>query len=184
MNVGVVSYRYAKALLKFVQETGTGKEVYSQVMVLVRRMSQVEQFRYVLESREDVPLERKLELMSAAAEAPLLPEIVRFINLVSSKGRIDMLSRMLNSFLEQYREANNMKTGSLVTAVPADGLKERLEEMFSSRTGSAVTLSEEVDPEIIGGFVLKLGDCMLDASVEGRLRRIRDGLVDNNNRIV
>ena len=63
MNVGVVSYRYAKALLKFVQETGTGKEVYSQVMVLVRRMSRVEQFRYVMESRDDVPLARKLELM-------------------------------------------------------------------------------------------------------------------------
>ena len=184
MNAGVVSYRYAKALLKFVQETGSGNDVYSQILMLVEQMSASEHFREVLENRADVSLEKKLDLMSAAAEAPLLQETVRFVRLVHERRRLDLLSRMFQSFVEQYREQNNIRTGSLVTAVPVDGLKERLEDLLSRRTGAVVILSEDVNPDLIGGFVLRSGDYVMDASVQGRLRAIRDGLIENNNRIV
>lgn len=184
MNVGVVAYRYGKALLKYVQENGSGEKVYSQALQLVGRMSSVEQLRDVLENRDDVSLDRKVKLLEAALEYPLEPELLRFVHLVYDRRRLDLISRMLHSFIDQYRESNNIRTGHLVTAIPADGLKRRLESIFSEKTGAEVSLSEDVDPDIMGGFIFDLGDFRLDASVESRLRKIRDGLIEKNNRIV
>ncbi len=184
MNTGVVAYRYGKALLKYVQERGTGEDVCRQVLLLVCRMSSYEQLRHILENRDDVSLQHKKDLMSAAVEEPLAPELASFADLVHRQGRMPYLSRMLNSFVTQYREVNSIIVGRLTTAVPVEGLKERLEDMFSGKTGASVQLDATVDEDIIGGFVLELDGCRLDASVEGRLRRIRNELIEKNNRIV
>ena len=184
MNTGVVAYRYGKALLKYVQERGTGEIVYRQVLSLVQRMSSYEQLKHILENRDDVPQQQKKELMAAAVEETLAPELASFADLVHSQGRMNFLFRMLNSFITQYREANGIIVGRLTTAVPVEGLKEKLEKIFSGRTGASVRLVEDVDEDIIGGFVLELDGCRLDASVEGRLRKIRDELIEKNNRIV
>ena len=59
MNTGIVAYRYGKALLKYVQERGTGEIVYRQVLLLVQRMSSYEQLKHILENRDDVPQQQK-----------------------------------------------------------------------------------------------------------------------------
>lgn len=184
MNVGVVAYRYGKALLKYVQEGDGGENAYRQSLTLVQRMTSYEQLRHILENRDDVSLPKKKELMSAAVGEPLLPEIDAFADLVRRQGRMPFLFRILNSFILQYREYNGIITGRLTTAVHAEGLKERLEAILCERTGSSVRLEENVDGSIIGGFVLELGGSRLDASVEGKLRKIRNGLIEKNNRIV
>ena len=77
-----------------------------------------------------------------------------------------------------------MKLGTLVTALPADGLKEKMEALFRQRTGADVQLEMKVDPEILGGFIFELDDLRLDASVASRFREIRRQLIEKNNRIV
>ena len=88
------------------------------------------------------------------------------------------------SFADQYREYRNIRQGSLVTAVHHDALVARLEEIMSNSTGAKVSLVEKVDDSLIGGFVLQVGDLCMDASVAGQFRKIRNALVDNDNRII
>ena len=88
MNTGVVAYRYGKALLKYVQERGTGEMVYRQVLLLVQRMSSYEQLKHILENRDDVPQQQKKELMAAAVEETLAPELASFADLVHSQGPV------------------------------------------------------------------------------------------------
>jgi F-type H+-transporting ATPase subunit delta len=64
------------------------------------------------------------------------------------------------------------------------GLKERLQSILSESTGATVLLEEEINPDILGGFVFELDGNRMDASVEGQLAKIRRQLVHNNNRIV
>ena len=71
-----------------------------------------------------------------------------------------------------------------MTAAPVAGLKDRLQAALSEKTGVSVILEEDVDPEILGGFVLSIDDLRMDASVEGQFRLLRRELIDNNNRIV
>ena len=107
-----------------------------------------------------------------------------FVGLVISRRRTEFFHRMLYSFLSQYREFYNIKVGRLMTALPAEGLKERMEELFHARTGAEVHLDVKVNPEILGGFVFELDDWKLDASVATQIRKISRRLIDNNNRIV
>ncbi len=184
MNAGIVASRYAKALLKFVQETGNGEKVYTQVGVLVFRMYEVMQLRDYIQKHHEIDAAKKLQLLEAALGEPLAMEICRFVNLVIARRRDEFLLRMLLSFLIFYREAHNIKVGRLITALPTEGLKERMEQLFHEKTGAEVRLEQKIDPEILGGFVFELDDWRMDASVAGQFRKIKAKLIDNTNRIV
>ncbi len=184
MNAGIVASRYAKALLKFVQETGNGDKVYAQAGVLVLRMEEVPQLKDYIQNHGELGLEKKLQLLEASLGEPLAMELGRFMSLVVQRRRTDYFLRMLYSFISQYRDAYNIKVGRLVTALPAEGLRERMEKLFHEATGAEVHFEMKVNPDILGGFIFELGDWRLDASVEGRFRAIRRQLIENNTRIV
>ena len=184
MNTGPIAHRYAKALMKYVQEAGAGEKLYSQACVLVLRMQDLRQLADAIEKHPEVSLERKLEIIESALGEPMVEELRRFVVLVYEHKRIEHFERMLYSFIEQYRSANGIMVGKLVTAAPVVGLKERLQTALSEKIGVSVLLEEGVNPEILGGFVLNIDDLMMDASVEGQFRLLRRELIDNNNRIV
>ena len=184
MNSEVISSRYAKALLAYADETGSGNKVYSQAIAIVQIMQDLTQLMDIIQKRDDVTLRKKAELLSLAIGEPLAEELVRFMELVSTQRRMDKFHSMLLSYVSKYRQANNIKVGSLVTAVPEEALKERLESILSDRTDSKVEFSMTVDPELLGGFVFELDGYRLDASVRTRLDKIRQCLVDDNSRIV
>ena len=184
MNTGVTASRYAKALLSFVTETGAGEKVYSQAAALVHMLESVPQFGDIILNRDEVPLDSKVELLSAALGESVAEELVRFVALVTENRRMEFFHRMLWSFIAQYREAHNIKVGSLVMAVQDDGLRERLEDLFHDKTNCEVHFKVTVDPDLIGGFVFELDGRRLDASVRSQLDRIRRQLVDESSRLV
>ena len=184
MNTGPIAHRYAKAALKYAQDTGSGEKLYSQACVLVLRMQELRQLADAVQKHPEVSLERKLEILDTALGELMAEELRRFVVLVYEQKRIEHFERMLYSFIEQYRSANAIMVGKLVTAAPVAGLKERLQAALAEKTGVSVLLDEDINPEILGGFVLNIDDYRVDASVEGQFRLLRRELIDNNNRIV
>ena len=158
MNTGIISSRYAKALLKLVNETGNGEAVYSQV-------------RSILASPDTMP-------------AVLEPELQRFTELLVRKNRVEYVKFIFHSFIDQYNESRHIVPAHLKTAVLAPSLERKLKELLESRLGGTVVISSEVDPSIIGGFVLTIDDKLLDASVSTQLEQIRRQFMDKNKRIV
>ena len=184
MNSGPIAHRYAKALLKFVQETGAGESVYSQACVLVLRMQEIPALSEVLQKNSELALDRKLQLLDSALGVQMQEELCKFVALVHNHKRMGFFERMLLSFIDQYRQANSIKVGRLITASEVSGLKERLQTILSESTRATVLLEEEINPDILGGFVFEIEGRRLDASVEAQFARIRRQLVQNNNRIV
>lgn len=184
MNSGVIASRYAKALLKYVQEVGNGDKVYSQACILALRIMNIQRLKDYLQKYGEISMDKKIELLESCLGEPLADQLKSFLYLVESRGRMELLLRILVSFVSQYRKEKGIKVGRIITACPAEGLKERLEALFSEKTGSEVQLIEKVDPAIIGGFIFELEDYRIDASVEEQFRRISKGLVVKNNRIV
>lgn len=184
MNTEVISSRYAKALLSYVTEAGTGEKVYSQVCDIVQKMHQVPQLREYVLKLDEISLEKKSDLLSAALDEPLAEELRNFMKLVHAHRRMELFQSMLWSFIRRYRQEAGLKVGSLVMAASDDGLCGRLEEILGRRTSSKVDFNCKVDPELIGGFVLELDGYRLDASARSALDRIRRRLVDEGNRIV
>lgn len=184
MNAGPIAHRYAKALLRYTQETGRGQKVCSQARTLVRQSVLVPGFADAVQRNPDLPLEQKLELIAAALGEEPAQDLGRFFQLVSRQGRLDFFFRMLTAFIGQYNASMNIKVGTLTTASLQEGLRQRLEKDLSRKTGSEVILHETTDESLIGGFVLELDGMRADGSVADQFRRIRNELVENNNRII
>ena len=159
MNTGVISSRYARALLKLVDETGNGPQVCAQVRQL-------------------------LEDPDKAAGMELCDELQKFVRLLVRNGRAQYLRMAFTTFLGLYRNSRNIHTAHLTTAVPAPGLEKRLADFVREKTGGEVELLTKVDPSVIGGFIFEIDDYMVDASVSRRIEDIRRQFIDRNNRNV
>lgn len=184
MNTEVISSRYAKALLSYVLENGVEDKVYSQVETILQAMRDTPPLGEYILKHDDISLSKKIGLLATALAEPLAEELEKFLQLVSDHRRMELLQVMLWAFVSRYREAKGIKIGSLVTAVHAEGLRERLESMLSDRDSAEVHFRAEVDPELIGGFVFEIDGCRLDASVRTKLKKISDELIDTASRIV
>ena len=85
-----------------------------------------------------------------------------------------MTFRTRRSFDDRWREENKLLPVEVSSAIELDdGLVSSIGERIEERTGRRVELTAQVDPDIIGGIVLRVGNKVLDASVQGRLQRLR-----------
>lgn len=158
MNTGIISTRYAKALLKYTEENGSGERVCAQV-------------REILKNPDDMP--SKLE-----------PDLERFVSLVARNGRMEDVRFILRSFVGMYYRSRGIRIASLVTSVPAPDLEEKLHRMLEKNFGCKIVFESSVDPSLFGGFVVVVDDYMLDASVRSQIETIRRQFITQNNRIV
>lgn len=158
MNTGTIATRYARALLRYVLETGNGEKVCAQV-------------RALLADPDHAP-------------SPLEPELQRFVALLIDQGRMEYVRFIFASFVRMYFRAIGVKLVRLVTVVPAPELEQRIKTMVESRTGCRVEMETVTDPTLVGGFVVEIDDKMLDASVRNQIATIRREFVEKNRRIV
>lgn len=158
MNSGIISSRYARALLKLVVENDRGEPVCGQAV-------------RILFSGDALP--ERYE-----------PEIGQFVALMKKNGRIEYLRQALMTFVRLYFEQAGISYAKLITVSPDPALKERVRSMLEGRTGGRVLLEEREDPSIIGGFVLQVGDYVLDASVRHQLDAVRREFKKVNNRMI
>ena len=158
MNTGIISSRYATALLRYTEETGGGERVCAQVRRLLERPQQ--------------------------DPGPLEPELERLIRLVVKNGRLEDVKFILRSFVAMYYRSRGVQVARLTTVVPAGELERKIHAMLEKQLGCEVLLETSVDPDLVGGFTLEVGDYLLDASVRRQIETIRRQFVISNNRIV
>ena len=142
--------------------------------------------------------------MTAASEVPELRELLRnpqldprtraaaledvlsggdellrnFLLLLADKGRIGALEEIAQEFERLVSEEEGVLSAELTTAVElSDEDERRLLKQIEEASGRKVEATRQVDPDLIGGIVLQVGSHRLDASVRGRLERLRRSLV-------
>ncbi|MFA6592715.1 MAG: ATP synthase F1 subunit delta [Bacteroidales bacterium] len=185
MNTGAIASRYAKALLKYTEQTGGGRLVCDQSVTIGKSMAESPRLMQILEDPVRVEEKEKLTLLqSALGKDAMADELVRFVRLVIKHGRIEFLRLMLHSFTSQYYAANNITTAQLTTAGQVEGLDDKVKAFVKEKTGKDVILSSKMDPSIIGGFVFTIDDYRIDASISHQLEIIKRQFVEKNRRII
>ena len=104
--------------------------------------------------------------------------MLNLIGLMLRRGRIQELPRLAAEFRRLDNARQGITVATAISAAPLTqdeirALTERLEEF----TGGRVELDVQVDPSLLGGLVVRVGDRMIDGSVRGRLERLRNQLV-------
>jgi len=185
MDTGIISSRYAKALLAYVNETGNGETVFGQVLTIESALSQSEELRLLENDPAAVTDGEKLSLLeSALGSVKMADELVRFINLILRHRRIEYLRFILHSFVTQYRRSRRIRNARLISAVASPELEARLRALVKEKTGDEVIMETKTDPDVIGGFIFIIDDYMIDASISHQLEIIRHQFIEKNRRIV
>lgn len=160
MNSGLIAPRYAQALLTFSAEEKAQERVYRDAYAL-----------------QDALQAKKVTDESLATCIEGLSDTMRkFIALVIHNKRVDYLPAILKYYRVLYRHEHGITQAWLTTADEQPGLVEKLTLLMKEQGFTKVDFKTEIDPGIIGGFVVQIEDKRLDASIASQLKKIRKEL--------
>ncbi|MDR0894183.1 MAG: F0F1 ATP synthase subunit delta [Prevotellaceae bacterium] len=186
MDIGIISSRYAKALMQYALSTSTEARLYDEVRSLERSFRRHSNLREAL-SNPILGIKEKMQLLTVATvgSGELSRELGRFFALVLRNRREQYLQYICISFLNLYRNRHHIATVKLITAVPPQRtVWERIRKKARKLLHADIELHTEVDPAIEGGFIVELNDYRLDASIATQLKRVKKQLIEKNRRIV
>ncbi|MDR0687192.1 MAG: F0F1 ATP synthase subunit delta [Prevotellaceae bacterium] len=177
MNNGLISKRYAKALLEFAAARGEDKSLYESMRLLAESIAATPRLRETLQSPVASGSDKE-QLLCAAVGAGAGESYRRFVRLALENRREALLQNIALSYLALYRRAHRIGRVFLASAAPlSDALIGRIRHDVERRTHGTVELDLRVDPSLGGGFIFQIEDFRVDTSVAGQLEKVRKKLV-------
>lgn len=176
-----IASRYAKSLLELAQEQKSVSKVAKDI----------EMFESICESNRDFVVMLKNPIINHTHKLAILQKLFKgkvekltlsLFEILTRKSREKYLPEIARAFREQYNVMQGIVEASVTTVAPLSAaLKKELNTILKKLTGdSKVDLKEVIDPEIIGGFILKIGDKQIDDSVSSRLQAIKLQFKESN----
>ena len=164
--------RYARALLKSATDQKLEDAVYQEMMTVAKSYLDVPALRHTIDNPMLSKDKKEALLLVAAGEKPC--ELTKaFIALVLKEDRENVMQFMANSYITLYRKQKNVIRGKLTTAARVTAeTEQKMRQMVESKTNGTVEFETEVDPDIIGGFILEYDTFRMDASVKSKLNTI------------
>ena len=178
MYTGLIAKRYAKALFDFALSNGEDKQVYAQVTALIEHFASNVAVKEQIASPV-IPGQIKKALVLAGIKDGVCKSLERFVDLVMQQGREEFLVFMLHSYISLYKEHYKIAQVDLTVAAPlGEGVEEGIARLVQKNTEcSSVQIRTRTDESIIGGFVLRIDDMQLDASVAAQLGKLKSILL-------
>lgn len=176
-----VAARYAKSLLDLSKEQGTLETVKQDMDLLSKTVAASRELRLLLRN-PIVKHDKKLAILTAIFKGKVSDLTLRFFTILTQKNREAALESMGVEFQVQYNAMQGIQMAQVTSATPlTPASRAELEKLVTRQTGlTQVKLTEQVDPDLIGGFVLRVGDQQIDDSVRTSLRKMRISLQENS----
>ena len=158
--------------MKSATEAKLDAQVYQDMMTLAQNFVDVPLLRQTIDNPMLSKDKKEPLLITAAGEKPTALTKT-FIALVLKEDRENVIQFMANSYVTLYRKQKNVIRGKLTTAARVSAQTEqKMRQMVESKTNGTVEFETEVNPDIIGGFILEYDTFRMDASVKSRLNTI------------
>jgi|SRR5690606_21070013 len=172
MSIFTVASRYAKSLLDLSKEQGkvdTVKDDIDQVIAILKENSELQK---VLKN-PIIKTDKKQAILAGIFEGKVNPLILSFFGILVAKGRANILFEIATEFVRNYNELKGIVNATVISASAlSDKNISELQKTIAEDINSQVILTNEVDPTLIGGIVVRIGDRQIDASIAGRLNKL------------
>jgi F-type H+-transporting ATPase subunit delta len=174
-DVNLAAKRYARAAFAIALEHNDA-DAWRGALDQIGEFMGDPEVRNVLENTR-VARDSKQQLIEAAlGTLPPLP--LNLARLLVRKGRTALAPEIATEFRAMLEEQQGVARARAVTAVPlSDAERDSLRQRLQQQTGHEIMLETEVDPSLIGGVVVQIGDRLVDASTRARLEALRQSLV-------
>lgn len=174
----IVASRYAKSLIDLATEKGQLEAVYADVLQVKTVCESSKDFMLFLNS-PIIQAEKKVSVLKSVFEGKLNPITLGFLSLVAAKRRESVIPEMVSSFVEQYKAQKNIFTAVVTSASGLDAAtKQKALDLVKAQMKGEVELIEKTNSDLIGGFILKVGDKQIDKSVARQLSNLKKELTN------
>ncbi|HTE26867.1 ATP synthase F1 subunit delta [Flavitalea sp.] len=176
-----IAGRYAKSLIGLAIERNELDRVYNDMLYLQSVLKQSRDFLVILRSPVITP-DKKQTILQLVTEGKVGEIVAGFNRLLIKKGREGFLPEIITAYINQYKVLKDIFVVKLITAVPAsEELKQMIIDKVKATTSlQNIELKTEVKEELIGGFVLQMGDSLVDASISYDLNAIKQQFLNND----
>lgn len=176
MNYSKVNVRYAKAIFLAALEQQTLEQVFNDFTLIQAIAKDNKEFRFFLNAPIYNPQEKK-QFISQFFQPYVSKLTFEFLNLLTEKRRENRLFDIIRNFFTLYKRHHNIVDALLVTPIMADDnlltdFKQKLEPVLKKQ----VNIKNNENPDIIGGFILRVEDMEFDGSIRNQLNKIKINL--------
>ena len=174
-----VAGRYAKSLLGLAIEQKTEQKIYADMELVVSTISSSRELALLLRN-PIINTDKKQNILSLIFKGKVSDVTYAFMNIIVAKRREGYLEDITRQFISLYKAHVGIATAVVSTPVKLDDtLRAEIMKIVSAEAKGKVELVEEIDKDLIGGFVLKMNNKQVDTSIETKLREIRRELKIN-----
>jgi F-type H+-transporting ATPase subunit delta len=163
---------YSRSLFEVAKEHGTLDRIREELAAFADALAQNRELAVFFFSPYFSTEEKEQGLRRAVVDAD--PTLVNFLELLIEKHRMPVVYRVQRQFDALYDREHQRLPVEVTSAVALDAsVVQALEQRIREQTGQNVQLESNVDPDILGGIVLRVGNSILDASIRHRLEQLR-----------
>lgn len=165
--------RYAKSLLELAEEKGVLEEVHNDMQEFDQLCKQSREFELMLKNPV-IKNDKKIAILKEIFKGKVSNMTMEIFNLISKKNREAILPVIAREFHKQYNVLKGIEVAKVTTAVALnEDLKDQMAALVRKISDKdKVELTEIVDPDIIGGYILKVGDRQIDDSLKSKLKAL------------
>lgn len=166
--------RYVKSLLDLAVEKNALEEVHRDMRLLSQTASESRDFQLLLQSPV-IKHDKKLAILRAIFKGKVHSLTAAFFEIITRKNREPILLDVAREFHDAYNAFKGIGTATVTTAVPLDPqLRAQFDKLVRAYSDKKqIELIEKVAPELIGGFVLNVGDRQVDASIRSKIKTLQ-----------
>lgn len=168
---------YARALFEVCESRRLVDRAYAELEIVVELTRDAADLHRFLDHPEIPPAEKR-RVLKRLLPAELLPEVAAFLNLLVEQRQMRILEVISQAFLALRHERFGILRALVETAHPLSAeSRTQLKEALVAATGRDVFITEKPCPELIGGVRVQVGDRIIDGSIAGRLKQIREQML-------
>ncbi len=177
----IAAHRYAKSLIALAQEKSQLDAVNTDMALIANTVAESKELRLLLNSPV-IKADKKLNVLNKVFAAKVGEISAKFINLLVTKKREELLHGIAEDFQAQYKTLKGLVVADVTTAIPLDdATRKKVLTLVQKHVEGQVELKEAVNPDIIGGFVVRIGDKMIDASIAKKINDLRKELLGSSS---
>lgn len=170
----LVALTYSKALFEVSRENNILDDVLEEINFIKSTFEEEPDF-YELYLSPSINTEEKKGIIKKVFGEKLSQEVVNFINVLLDKKRINSFIEISKEFIKLANDYKNIIEGTVYTAVQLkDNQLNEIEQKLSTVTNKNVKLNVVIEPSIIGGLKVKIGDKVLDTTVQNKLKDLKE----------
>ena len=168
--------RYAQAVFSLGKEQGT-LDAWGDDLAMLSRIVEDDRIATYL-TNPSVAAERRIEAFETSLNTNVQPEARNLARMLVERNRTMLIPDIREMFDAQLRAERGIAVANVTTAEPLnDAEQDVIRQKLETMTGQKVQLAMEIDPNIIGGVIIRIGDQVIDGSVRNKLEKMRSRLM-------